>query len=103
MYEATTRYVPAGTYNTVYSPFSSVAAPRSVPSTITSAPIRGSPVSLSVTLPDIRPYSEAKSSAPIKSKQASLFIEHLLVQPELPTFVRQILFPVVANNNRLLK
>jgi hypothetical protein len=59
--EKVTLYIPGGRLMMKYSPFSSVAAPKEVPSTMTFVPIRGFPVPASVTRPDILPVCPAKA------------------------------------------
>ena len=65
-------YVPGGTCKIKYLPFRSVAAPSGVPSTITFAPIKGSPVSLLVTVPEILPVVPPKSNWSVKIRASTI-------------------------------
>ena len=67
-----------------YSPFTSVAAPRLVPTTMTLAPTKGSPVSVSVTRPDIDPSCAMRNvDIPITRKKivANLDLIGLFINP----------------------
>ena len=63
-----TLYVPTGTLKILNFPSASVDAPNEVPSTNTFVPANGSPVSASITVPDIFPFIPAKTNVGISIK-----------------------------------